>query len=217
MFCRASSFQRIQTVVWATWFGVALVSLTQQAQGQSLTRATIRPISTPRESAQRETGATTSPYDWNSLEHQIEFSPQEAPLTQPGATSTDKLLRPISTINLDIRSGDQKRPQDRSIELLDSSQRDWSTFEPVSLAYLWEAPNIRYQPLYFEDIALERYGQTCRPGQQVAQSAIHFGVSFLTLPYHLMIDPSWNCDTNYGYCRPGSDTPLIRQRFLYPY
>lgn len=174
---------------------------------QSVTKATIRPIATPAYDSQ----------SWNTIEQQIEYATQDAPSVAPGASTTDKLFRPITAVNIDILPGAGKRPTDRAGDLANYNTRDWSNFEPVSLAYLWEAPDIRYQPLYFEDIALERYGQTCNPVRQVAQSATHFGVSFLTLPYHLMIDPSWNCDTNYGYCRPGSDTPFVLQRFIYPY
>lgn len=202
MKCWPNQLGRLIAITCAAW-----LFSQSPAAAQSLTKATIRPISTPKSEA----------YDWHQIEQQIEYSPQDAPVVAPGANASDKLFRPITSLDLDIRNAEQKRPQDRATELLNYSQRDWSAFEPISLAYLWEAPDIRFQPLYFQDIALERYGQTCRPGQQVAQSAVHFGVNFLTLPYHLIIDPSWNCDTPYGYCRPGSNAPCIRERFLYPY
>ncbi len=79
--------------------------------------------------------------------------------------------RTILETRIDIRDFSQTRPKDRSAELIGKSQSDWSMFSPPPSIFTWAAPNIRYQPLYYQDIALERYGQTacglrrarCRP------------------------------------------------------
>ncbi len=144
---------------------------------------------------------------------QLNVSPHDGPANQDDVKGS--LLRPIQEISLNIQNQTGQLPQSRAGELLTHMDYRWPQFEPAHSFFAWESPNIGYQPLYFEDVALERYGQTCRPGRQVLQSTVHFGASFLTLPYHLFIDPSWNCETPYGYCRPGEIAPFTYSRFLY--
>ena len=87
---------------------------------------------------------------------------------------TDDRIRqnwPRNTISeIDLSLAEVGRvPEDRS-ELLEGYGR----FGPVSESlkvFAWEAPNIRYQPLYFEDVALERYGQTLTDYRQGIRSA----------------------------------------------
>ncbi len=73
----------------------------------------------------------------------------------------------------------------------------------------WQSPNIRYQPLYFEQANLERYGVETR--FPVAHSGVHFFTSAVMLPYQMGVnhpcDPVYpmgmdrpgNCTTPYGY------------------
>lgn len=44
-----------------------------------------------------------------------------------------------------------------------------------------------HQPLYFEDVNLERYGTTARPRLQPIGSAAHFLVSAVSLPYQMVL------------------------------
>ena len=101
-------------------------------------------------------------------------------------------------------------PEDRSGLL-----QEYGRFGPVSESvkvFAWEAPDIRYQPLFFEDVVLERYGQTLPDYRQGVRSAIHFGTAFTGLSLQLLETPSRSCDYSLGYCRPGTCVPQTTQR-----
>ena len=121
----------------------------------------------------------------------------------------------IRAISIDIREKSDKAPQDIASKLLDSQAGRWSSFAPTPKVYAWAAPDIRYQPLYFEDVALERYGQTTHPATQSFRSAAHFFTSAFLLPYQMRHDHPGSCDYPLGFCRPGNDTPYTIQRSLY--
>jgi tetratricopeptide (TPR) repeat protein len=78
--------------------------------------------------------------------------------------------------------------------------RDWTP-----LSYSWEAPQLKYNPLYFEDAQLERYGnEVCI--LQPFLSGARFYATIPTLPYQMMSEGNSVCHTVYdfGYERPGS-------------
>ena len=118
----------------------------------------------------------------------------------------------IQEIRIDPRIPSEKIPEDRSYMLSQKFSRGWSDFVAIGKNYRWQAPCIRYQPLYFEDIALERYGQ-CRSGlvQAIASSG-HFFKSAALLPFHMRHDPPYSCEYPLGYCRPGNCAPETYQR-----
>ena len=122
--------------------------------------------------------------------------------------------KPIQSLRVDIRESNAIVPADRSAEL-DYGHGDWVHCFGTAKVFAWAAPNIRYQPLYFEDVPLERYGQTHGLIAQPIRSGIHFYTSCLLLPYHMYRDPVHSCDYPLGYCRPGSCVPAVRQHQLY--
>ncbi len=71
----------------------------------------------------------------------------------------------------------------------------------------WNSSNLFYNPLYFEDPQLERYGHTIYPALQPFKSVGRFGVQLIGLPYQMTIDPV--CKKRYplGYYRPGECAP----------
>jgi hypothetical protein len=79
---------------------------------------------------------------------------------------------------------------------------------------MWEAPNILYQPLYFEHVAMERYGYTPRHWFQPISSALYFSKSLAVLPFNLVHHPTWSCETPYGWCRPGSPAPWVEPYWI---
>ena len=117
----------------------------------------------------------------------------------------------IRDIKIDIRSGTAELPKDYSNQLVERQNAAWQNFAVTSKLFAWESPNIKYQPLYFEDVALERYGQTYRGLRQLTRSAVHFGLSSALLPYKMTVDPPRSCDFPLGFCRPGSCGPSIYQ------
>ena len=123
--------------------------------------------------------------------------------------------RSMRDISLDIREQDPTLPPDRSIRLVSASTQYWGNLAASDKVFAWEAPNIRYQPLYFEDVALERYGRSyCDHRLQTASSAVHFFASALILPYHLHVDHPFRCDYPLGYARPGDCAPRVRERLF---
>ncbi len=127
-----------------------------------------------------------------------------------------KLMRPLGDISLDLHEPDKKTPKDRSFQLFKPDVDDWSTLVSAGpMFYQWEAPNIHYRKLYFEDVAAERYGQVPCGWRGTYRATCHWGASLLSAPIKMQLDPYFDCDTPYGYCRPGDATPSIWQKHVY--
>ena len=119
----------------------------------------------------------------------------------------------ISEIQLNVRDQSETVPDDRLSDLTKKkSDEIWRSFYPQHRVFAWAAPDIRYQPLYFEDVALERYGQTAGWYRQPVCSALHASKSFVTLFNQMRHDPPFSCDYPLGFCRPGDTVPAIYQR-----
>ncbi len=73
----------------------------------------------------------------------------------------------------------------------------------------WHAANLCHKPLYFEEVALERYGHSDGPFVQPLRSTAHFFVNLLTLPYQTGIHPPNECIYALGYYRPGNCAPWL--------
>lgn len=75
--------------------------------------------------------------------------------------------------------------------------------------FAWEASNLHYNPLYFEDVALERYGHTYPCWVQPFASVGKFGVQLVGLPYQMGIDPVCKEIYPLGYYRAGEWAPKL--------
>ena len=118
----------------------------------------------------------------------------------------------IDDISIDIREKGDVVPEDRSAQLLGFNPKQWTQFNPSPKVFAWAAPDIRYQPLFFEDVALERYGQTLPPYRQTVLSAVRMTNSFFLFPNHARHDPIFSCDYPLGFCRPGNTVDYTLQR-----
>ena len=76
------------------------------------------------------------------------------------------------------------------------------------LSYRWAASNIAYNPLYFQDVSLERYGHN-HGIFQPAVSAGKFTTQLIGLPYQMAIDHPHKCVSPLGYYRPGDCAPKL--------
>ena len=111
----------------------------------------------------------------------------------------------IHETRIDIRESNSKAPDDRSVELSSGSTgQAWNQLYSSPKVFAWAAPDIRYRPLYFEEVALERYGHTSGWYTQPIFSSVHFFKSVSTLPFEMMKERPFSCDYPLGYCRPGS-------------
>lgn len=118
----------------------------------------------------------------------------------------------IRAISLNINESNEIYPEDRSEQLVNSYNQSWNQFAPAQKVFAWVPPNIKYQPLYFEDVALERYGQTASPTQQALLSGAHFFKSLALLGHQARHDHPYSCDHPLGFCRPGNTVPYTIQR-----
>lgn len=118
----------------------------------------------------------------------------------------------MTEIRIDPRDHHAELPPDDSNRLIQRFQRDWFDAGQYRQVVCWDAANICFQPLYFEDVGLERYGQMRNEILQSWLSAAHFFSSAALLPLHMRVDPIYGCDYPLGYCRPGNCTNRIFQR-----
>ena len=80
--------------------------------------------------------------------------------------------------------------------------RNW---DPTT--FTWKASGLCHQPLYFEDVQLERYGHSHGPYIQPIISGAHFFLTIPTLPYQMAGCPPKECMYTLGYYRPGNCAP----------
>ncbi len=78
--------------------------------------------------------------------------------------------------------------------------------EPPDVFCSYTPWTICYRPLYFEDIALERYGRNVG-FLQTGLSGVRFFSSVAALPYKMTRRPPRSCQCSNGFSRPG-DCPL---------
>ena len=76
----------------------------------------------------------------------------------------------------------------------------------------WAASNLTHNPLYFEDVPLERYGHTYPYCVQPFVSVGKFGLQVIGLPYQIALDPVCSEQYALGYYRPGDCAPFLRYR-----
>jgi hypothetical protein len=123
--------------------------------------------------------------------------------------------------------------RERSIPLVDLSDADWayiadlwnlpfrcgSGYEPlegrnfIASTVQWKASGACHNPLYFEQVQLERYGHEAGPFIQPLVSSAHFFLTIPMLPYKMAINPPGECQYALGYHRPGDCVPYMVQPF----
>lgn len=126
-----------------------------------------------------------------------------------------QLFKPMEQIEADIRIARDQLPLDRSeglfAEPIPVSDASLERYGWPELAFWWAPPELAYQPLYFDDVPLERYGQTpCRLAQPVL-SGVHFFGNLMLLPYDMLVDHPCRHISQLGFYRPGSCAPPQRE------
>ncbi len=105
-----------------------------------------------------------------------------------------------------------KTPDGKGPECPKEIQLSSGPFEPrvfPASTYTWQASNIFYQPLYFEDPDLERYGHAYPFFIQPIVSSLRFTTQAIGLPYQMTIDPPCCRVYPLGYYRPGECAPKL--------
>jgi len=141
---------------------------------------------------------------------------EEAPLGRPRLPEADchdeyiriKTYTRNSKLNVDITAPRDPKPETPYVPYECSLSTD--PFQPRSwprLTYTWKASALCHKPLYFEDMAAERYGHSHGPGLEYVTSFIHFFGDLALLPYCVGVDTPCECIYDLGYYRPGNCAP----------
>jgi hypothetical protein len=115
--------------------------------------------------------------------------------------------RPIGQLTTNIAPPSGKLPTDLAGEKFQGEFPAWLARPWAETAYLWDAPDLCYGPLRYEEVNLERFGYSHCPIVQPAISAAHFFCATLALPYNMTVHPHGECIYPLGHYRPGSPVP----------
>lgn len=124
--------------------------------------------------------------------------------TEYGATEELPINR-LSEGDLAYISENWGLPKECLIEQVAYTPRNWA-----STTVTWRASNLCHNPLYFEDVNLERYGHTHGPVLEPVVQSAHFFATIAVLPYKMGVHAPNECQYALGYYRPGSCAPWIK-------
>jgi hypothetical protein len=125
----------------------------------------------------------------------------------PLADLTTNTVLPAGTLPRDYWN--ERTPQHVAFFDPTGTTRGW----PVN-TFNWVASCFCCNPLYFEEVNLERYGYgcgcfgpCCTQCVQSTVSGAHFFANVVALPYKMGVDCPCECDYTLGHYRPGSCPP----------
>jgi hypothetical protein len=112
-----------------------------------------------------------------------------------------------TTVDSDIRNYADSRAADYDVKF---GGRGYEPRVFADTVFAWHPSNFHHYPLYFEDVALERYGHTYHPLVQPFVSIGRFSGQLVMLPYQMTLDPINKEVYALGYYRPGDCAPKLR-------
>lgn len=134
----------------------------------------------------------------------------------PAAEEVNAPVPPIGSLSVAVAPPMGRMPDDRAARYFDHEEVYLEgraiPLEPVGVSYHWVAPGSTHNPLYFEDVNLERYGYS-HGILQPAISAAHFFGTLPALPYLMAANHPHECNYTLGHYRPGSCVPLRHHRW----
>ncbi|MEY2612464.1 MAG: hypothetical protein RL069_1276 [Planctomycetota bacterium] len=86
--------------------------------------------------------------------------------------------------------------------------RDYGLWGATSLP--WNSPAFSHNPLYFEQVNLERYGIGYPRPLNALVSGSRFFIDATLLPVHMLQSPPHGCTSTLGYLRPGNCNPAYK-------
>ena len=147
----------------------------------------------------------------SGLRAQEDFQ-ESTPFDPCHALENKLLFKPLGQILVRLPQDGKRLPHDCSGPYFQNrSVGDRSRFETVS-SFHWQSTNFFHSPAYFDNVPLERYGQTKWPRLEPVVSGLKFGLAAVTLPYRIGIDRPHDCVTTLGHMPPGDCLPCIKQR-----
>jgi len=132
----------------------------------------------------------------------------------PTTDELKTLFKPLETVQIRQEPTAGQLPIDCAKELFrqsteeptDRISRGWADIE-----FQWMPTELSHQPLYFDDVPLENYGQSVAPLFQPALSGARFFGTLPVLPYKIGLDHPFEQVTTLGTYRPGTPAPLVHQ------
>ncbi len=135
-------------------------------------------------------------------------------LSCPSVDRMRQDLKPVTALSINITAEGDRFPPNCAAELLAEDPLGViSANEPrpwMGQTFHLKASNLYSNPLYFEDIPLERYGQTRCEVIQPFISAGKFYVDVFLWPYRIGMEHPGECVYALGHYRPGSCAPYVR-------
>lgn len=124
-----------------------------------------------------------------------------------GCPPREQLIQRLDQITLDLRYPAGRTPVECPLWPSAYLPRQW-----CPRVFQWKASALCHKPLYFEEVALERYGHSKGHFVQPFVSGAHFFATIPMLPYKMGLEHPEECIYALGYYRPGSCAP----KMLYP-
>ncbi|QDV70172.1 hypothetical protein Poly24_38910 [Rosistilla carotiformis] len=151
------------------------------------------------------------PRDWRSIDGSLlgrgtlhDLSYQDVVIRTDSGGSQKLDISRLSEADLAFLSKEWGLPRECRIAQTPYQPRNWT---PSTMT--WKASNLCHNPLYFEEVQLERYGHSAGPIKQPLISTAHFFVNIAVLPYKMGIHPATECQYALGYYRPGNCAPYL--------
>ncbi len=138
--------------------------------------------------------------DRNTLEEELAAAPGSGFGPCP---SPSEELKKIGEITDNIVPEGTEFPQECTLGDEPFMSRQWGC-----VTYHWKASGVCHKPLYFQQVAVERYGHTWPLIQPLVSAANFFG-TFPVLPYKMGLSMPNECIYPLGYYRPGSCAPYM--------
>jgi hypothetical protein len=117
-------------------------------------------------------------------------------------------FKPIDELTDRVAAASGDYPKECELPWKKYEPRDWN-----DTLFTWKASGLCHNPLYFEDVQLERYGHSWGPYIQPIISQGHFFVTVPILPYKMGLNPPRECIYSLGYYRPGNCAPYMIDPF----
>ena len=149
--------------------------------------------------------------DWRSIDGSmiargkfVELSYQDVVIETDAGGERRIDVSQLSEPDLAFLSATWGLPNECRISQVAYQQREWM---PTKMT--WAASGLCHNPLYFEEVQLERYGHSLGPISQPVVSSAHFFLNIAVLPYKMGIHPPSECQYALGYYRPGNCAPYL--------
>ena len=163
------------------------------------------PKTAMRNAERAQEGAQEQPAPQAAPAEETEQVPKMKPPRRPRKIDEISPRYDLS-IDQDIREFAAQQAQQYNVHL---QREGFPQRSFTGVVYNWEASNLHYLPLYFQDPQLERYGHTYPCYLQPAASIARFGVQLIGMPYQMAIKPPWCPEYPLGWYRPGDVAPKL--------